>query len=392
MRIGVDATCWANQRGYGRFARELIGALVDLAPEHQFVCLGDRAAFNAFSLDRPNVERVEVGVATSPTLAAASDGARSVGDMLACTRALYRAKVRVFFSPSVYTYFPLVPGQRAVVTIHDAIAERFPELTLPSRRARLFWNAKVGLAVRQARLVLTVSEYAARDIARVIGVSPDRLRVSGEAPAAIYTPSAPAEVAAARLAHGVGSDPYFVYVGGFNPHKRLDAVIRAHADVVRRTPAGTAAPHLLLVGRISGDVFHGEGDRLRQLVAQEGTTELVHWAGFVPDEALRHLHSGATAVVLVSESEGFGLPAIEGAACGAPVIATTESPLPQLLDGGGIFVPPGHVEQIAAAMHTLLTDPAQRAALGAGARDAAERLSWPRAARATLDALMEAAG
>ena len=75
----------------------------------------------------------------------------------------------MFFSPSVYTYFPLPPGLRAVVCVHDCIAERFPELTLPSRRARLFWSAKVKLALWQARLVLTVSPYSARDLERVLG-------------------------------------------------------------------------------------------------------------------------------------------------------------------------------------------------------------------------------
>ena len=384
----MDATCWANQRGYGRFARELMRALVDLAPEHQFVCIGDRAAFAAFPLSAPNVELVEVGLAESPTVAAAADGARSVSDMLACTRAVRAARVRVFFSPSVYTYFPLWPGQRAVVCIHDAIAERFPELTLPSRRARLFWKLKVGLAVQQARLILTVSDYAARDIERVIGVPRQRLRVSGEAPAPEYRPGTAAEVAAARTAHAVGDVPYFVYVGGFNPHKRVDAVIRAHAAIVR---AGEFAPHLLLVGRLSGDVFHGEGERLKQLVQAEGTESQVHWTGFVPDETLRHLHSGATAVVLTSESEGFGLPAVEGAACGAPVIATRESPLPELLSGGGIFVNPGHVEEIAAAMRALLASPDRQRAMGDVARRAAGALSWKSAATATLSTLLEAA-
>ncbi|MEO7359347.1 MAG: hypothetical protein ABI120_03400, partial [Gemmatimonadaceae bacterium] len=61
----------------------------------------------------------------------------------------------VFYSPSVYTYFPLPPGLRSVITIHDAIAERFPHLTVPSTRARMFWNAKVWLALRQSRSILS---------------------------------------------------------------------------------------------------------------------------------------------------------------------------------------------------------------------------------------------
>src|SRR5690606_21919259 len=157
MRIGIDGSCWTNARGYGRFTRELVPALVAQAPTHEFVCFCDPQALEAFELSAPNVRMVEVPTAVAPTRAAAADGYRSPLDMLRFSLAVAREKLDVFFSPSVYTYFPLPPGLRAVVTIHDAITERFPELTLPTPRARLFWRLKVGLAIRQARLVLTVS-------------------------------------------------------------------------------------------------------------------------------------------------------------------------------------------------------------------------------------------
>ncbi|MEO6444094.1 MAG: glycosyltransferase family 1 protein [Gemmatimonadaceae bacterium] len=389
MRIGVDATCWANARGYGRFARELMQALVPLAPEHHFVCFGDRRAFDAFPLAAPNVEQQLVALDESPTLAASADGARSPLDMLRLTRAVWRARPDVFFCPSVYTYFPLPPGQRAVVTIHDVIAERFPELTLPSARARLFWKFKVALALGQSRVVLTVSDYSARDIARVLGVDPARIRVAVEAPSEAYAPAARDESTTAARAFGVPAGAHwFTYVGGFNPHKRLDLVIQAHAQLVGR---GGAVPHLLLVGTIKDDVFLGELPRLRALIEECGTADTVHWTGFVPDATLRFLHAGAVATLLPSECEGFGLPAVEAAACGTPVVATIESPLPELLEGGGLFVKPGDLAALASAMRTLLDDPARRDALGAGALRAARALTWSASARATLDALVEAA-
>ncbi|MBK8005221.1 MAG: hypothetical protein IPK12_15160 [Gemmatimonadetes bacterium] len=161
MRIGVDATCWANGRGYGRFTRSLLAEMAALSPDDEFICFLDPVAAQGFDLAGPNVRPVIVPMGVAPTAAAAADGYRAPLDMLRLTRAVWRERPDVFFSPSVYTYFPLPPGQRAVVTVHDAIAERFPELTLPSPRARLFWRLKVGLALRQARLVLTVSDFAA---------------------------------------------------------------------------------------------------------------------------------------------------------------------------------------------------------------------------------------
>ena len=389
MRIGVDATCWANARGYGRFTRELLGAMVALAPGDEFVCFLDARADAVFELRAPNVTRVVVAQKVSPTEAAGADGSRSPWDMLRLTRAVWRSRPDVFFSPSVYTYFPVPPLLRTVVTIHDAIAERFPELTVPSRRARLFWNAKVALAIRQSRLILTVSDFAAAEIARLLGVPTSHLRVALEAPSATYRPTTDPRLIAAAAARA-GLPPgarWIAYVGGFNPHKHVDVLVRAHAAVAARL---TDPPYLLLVGSVDGDVCHGAQATIHAAIAESGSAALVRWPGFVPDDELRHLLSGAATLSLASAAEGFGLPAIEAAACGTPVIATTESPLPQLLEGGGLFVRPNDQAALEAALHRLLTDEPARLAMGAQARRRAESLTWEAGARAALSALREA--
>ncbi|HEU4565817.1 MAG TPA: glycosyltransferase, partial [Gemmatimonadaceae bacterium] len=210
------------------------------------------------------------------------------------------------------------------------------------------------------------------------------------APAPAYRPSAPDEIAAAAARAGLPPGArWFVYVGGFNPHKNVDRIVRAHAAVA--AGRNGSAPWLLLVGAVEGDVFHGDQGRIRAAIAHAGTERVVRWTGFVPDEELRHLLAGATALVLPSECEGFGLPAVEAAACGAPVIATVESPLPELLDGGGVWVRPRDEGALAAAMGALLDDPARRDAMGHRARERASALSWTRAAEVALGAIAEAA-
>jgi len=390
MRIGVDATCWANARGYGRFTREICAALVELAPKDEFVFFADPLSARGFKVAAPNVRLETVEQRNAPTQAASADGNRSPADMLRLTRAVSRERLDAFFSPSVYTYFPLPPRLRALVTVHDTIAERFPELTLPSARARLFWRLKVRLALAQARLVLTVSEYSAREIAEVLGVAREKIRVSGEAPAPAFRPSdsrADVEAAARRAGLPPGAR-WFVYVGGFNPHKHVDLLVRCHARLAREI---AAPPHLLLVGATSGDPFHGDQARIRAEIERQGTAELVHWTGFVDDEELRHLHSGALALVLASRCEGFGLPAVEAAACGAPVVATRASPLPELLAGGGLFVEPGDEAGLHAALRRFAEDPGLRDELGRTALARARALTWPRGAQAALDALREVA-
>ncbi|MGH7658915.1 MAG: glycosyltransferase, partial [Gemmatimonadales bacterium] len=130
---------------------------------------------------------------------------------------------------------------------------------------------------------------------------------------------------------------------------------------------------------------------IRRTVEEMGTTGLVHWTGFVPDEELRFLHAGAVALVLPSASEGFGLPAVEAAACGTPVVATTASPLPEILEGAGRFVEPGNEAELAAALREMLMDQPARDRMAARALDRVACLGWPRTARAVLNALYEAA-
>ncbi len=389
--VGVDVTCWANGRGYGRFTRELLGAMVTAAPTWTFIYFADPLSASRITTGAPNVRVVTVAQSVAPTEAAAADGSRSPLDMLRLTRAVSKERLDAFFSPTVYSYFPLPLGLPAVVTVHDAIAERFPELTLPSTRARFFWKAKVALALWQAGRVLTVSEYAASELETVLGVARSRIRITEEAPARVYQPGS-SEAEIARVAAAAGLPPgarWFTYVGGFNPHKHVDLLVRAHATLVRKL--GPDAPYLILAGTVDGDVFHGALAQIRKAIDDEGSGAHVRWPGFVADEDLRHLHCGALALALPSASEGFGLPAVEAAACGTPVVATTSSPLPQLLEGGGLFVAPGDVQSLADALGTLESDAPLRARLGAEAQRRASALSWARGAERALAALSEVA-
>lgn len=391
MRIGIDATCWANERGYGRFTREIVAAMVALAPADQFVCFLDDHSAKMFGLRAPNLRSVVVPVREAPVIAASASGSRRISDMLRMTRAVAGEPLDVFFSPAVYTFFPLPAGLRALVTIHDVIPERFPGLTFPSVHARLFWWMKVRLALFQARLVLTVSEYAAGDIARVYRIPRERIRVALEAPSEAFHPSESADdmAAAARRAGLPANARWFTYVGGFNPHKNVADIVRAHAALAAEL--GDVAPWLLLVGTRDRDVFHQDAASVRRAIETSGAGTRVKWTGFLDDAELSQLHSGALAVVLASQCEGFGLPAVEAAACGAPVIATRESPLPELLAGGGIFIQPGDAASLLEAMRTMATDATARRKMSVSALAAARNLTWKNGASAALAAIRQAA-
>ena len=387
MRIGIDGACWANGRGYGRFTRELLTAMLRQPSEHEYHLFLDGASAERFDVEADHLVLHKVDLGVDATEAASADGYRSPADLLRMTRAVSKVPLDAFFFPSVYTYFPLPLDLPAVVTVHDAIAERFPELTFANGRAAWFWNTKVSMALRQSRLVLTVSDFSRMDIAERLGVSADRIRVTEEAPSDEYDRVSAERVRDAAADYGLTEDDrWFIYVGGFNPHKHVDILVQAHARVAARAER---PPHLLLVGSISSDVFHETRDHILQTIRAEGTEDLVHWTGFVADDDLKALHTGATALVLASACEGFGLPAVEAAACGCPVVATVESPLPEVLAGGGFFVEPGRVAPVANALQALFDDPALQSAMGQRAYEAAHALSWEEGARRAIATLEE---
>jgi glycosyltransferase involved in cell wall biosynthesis len=379
VRIGVDLASWANRRGYGRFTRGLLGALVELDRRHEYVLFADAQTMAEHRLP-PAARLVAVGTDEPPVRAASAASRRSLRDVLRMTRAVARERVDVFFFPTVYTFFPLLGRARVVVGIHDTIAEDHMDLVFPGGKGAALWRLKSALARRQADYILTVSEHARRAIVRRFGWRRDRIWVIGEAPDAVFRRTGPTPGGAALRARLDISpqERLLVYVGGINPHKNLEALARAFSRL-RADPA-LGPLRLVLVGDLD-DLFTPGLARLADALAALDLHDTVTFTGFLADEELVHLLNMATLAVLPSVAEGFGLPAVEAAACGLPVVATRNSPLPELLAGGGIFVDPTDLDELTEALRTLLSDEEMRGHMGDTACRQASRLSWDRSAR-----------
>jgi glycosyltransferase involved in cell wall biosynthesis len=149
---------------------------------------------------------------------------------------------------------------------------------------------------------------------------------------------------------------------------------------------------LVLVGDHSGDVFYSEYSRLRGFVDERGMQSRVFFTGFLADEDLACLLNCSAFLTLPSLIEGYGLPAIEAAACGLPVVATSNSPIPGLLGAGALAVDPYRTENLRQGIARLLEDAQLRARMGVSAQAAAAKLTWEEAARALLRVVDDAAG
>lgn len=385
MRIAIDASTWFNRRGFGRFTRELIGALLRLHTTHRFVLFFDSET----GIDT-RVEQVVVRQSRRVAESAVADGSRSPIDLLRFTAAVRRARPDVLFYPAVYSWFPSPPGLPNLLTLHDAIAEHYPDLVFPHLRFRMLWSAKVRLARWQATRFLTVSQAARREIETYMGIERERIDLTTEGPKAVFQPIADAsmrEQARAELRQRLGLPPgarFFTYVGGFAPHKNLLGLARAFERV-----AGAAANlHLLLVGDIESSGFHSNIDELRRLVANSSLLQgRVHFTGYVDDELLARIYATSIAAVLPSFSEGFGLPIVEAMACGTPVLAANVGSMPEVLGDAGLLFEPHDVDTMAACLREAAADTALPAQLRGKALARSKQFSWDAAARLALESI-----
>lgn len=158
MKIAVEAACWLNGRGYGRHLRSLLRALLQEDRCNQYTLCFD---YQPEPGTVPDGCEVRVAGAKVPAaIAASASGRRSLGDMCRLSRLLSDPQFDLILFPTVYSFVPVTGRATRLVMIHDVIAETFPQLTVPSPTARLFWNLKVAWARRQADAIVTVSEYS----------------------------------------------------------------------------------------------------------------------------------------------------------------------------------------------------------------------------------------
>lgn len=390
MRVGIDGGCWLNKRGYGRYARSLLTALARRDDGDEYVLFVDPETARDPSLPA-RFATVVVPTHHPPARAASASGRRELIDLLRLGWAVARCRLDVFFFPSAYTFFPLLRPVPAIVAIHDVIAERHPKTVFAGRRFELFWKVKLAIAIRQARLILTVSDHARDGILDRFKLPQERVRFILEAPDTIFRPLPlprdPAEILPACSLPRDGR--YLLYVGGISPHKNLHVLIEAY----RRLVAGGEFPtlRLLLVGDHAGDVFYSAYESLRADVSRHGLQDRVCFTGFVADEALVDLYNRADLVVLPSLEEGFGLPAFEAAACGTPVVVSEVGPASSLLGRAAWSFPPRDVEALTNGLRSLLADPERRREMGDEGRRRTADLSWERAA-AQLQGLFREVG
>lgn len=378
MHIGVDATCWQLPRGFGRHTRCLLTALRQVDSDNTYTFFTDSPEVTA---ELSAVAAVRLVKTSRPTIAAAAAATnRTIGDLVAMSRAMSDRSIDVLLFPTAYSYVPVLSRAKKVVVIHDVTAERYPGLTLDGVRSRWLWTIKSTLSRRQADAIATVSDYSRQALVDEFGLDRERIHVIGEASDPIFRRLDHPRPTARLVSLGLtGARRLVVYVGGFSPHKNIPRLIEAFGHLADREDCTDV--DLVLVGGYENETFRTAYQDTRERIRTLALDRRVILTGFLPDADLVALLNLATVLVLPSMTEGYGLPAIEAAACGCPVIATTQSPLPDLLGEGGLYIDPQNPAALLDALNRVLTSPDRQEYMRRAGLAAAGRLTWTAAAR-----------
>jgi glycosyltransferase involved in cell wall biosynthesis len=275
--------------------------------------------------------------------------------------------IRLLHAPD-FVLPPTHKGVRTILTVHDLSFVRVPESA--PERLREYLNQVVPRSVRRADLILADSQATRQDLIAIYHTPPEKVSVlySG-VDDRFYPIEDSTHLSKVRARYGIGG-PYIFSVGTVQPRKNYGRLVEAFHRLNQRD--------LKLV--IAG----GKGwldDPLMRQVEALGLSERVRFLGFVPDDDLPALYSGAWVFAFPSLYEGFGLPPLEAMACGVPVVASNTSSMPEVVADAGLLVDPLDVDALTDALRRALDDQALRIRLINRGQLRVQAFSWDKAAR-----------
>ncbi len=262
-----------------------------------------------------------------------------------------------------------------VVTVHDISWIRHPE-THPVERVRLM-NKIMPRVIEQAAHIVVDSDFVRREVMSHYGVKPERVTTVHLGVAPEFFPLQTGHHVPVLERFGLRAGEYLLAVGTLEPRKNLSSVISAYLQL----SCALRRKYPLVVVGMAGWGMEQLSSRLRQLV-DSGEVRLL---GYVPQESLPALYSGARMLVYPSLYEGFGLPPLEAMACGTPVIASRKASLPEVVGDVGLLVEPLDDLEIARHMRALIDDDELHARLGVNGRRRALGFTWRKFALEMLD-------
>jgi glycosyltransferase involved in cell wall biosynthesis/ubiquinone/menaquinone biosynthesis C-methylase UbiE len=373
MKIAIDISLAVGESaGVGSYTRGLLEGLAAIDAENEYLLYS--------YLDLPQSPHSAFPHAPNFSLGAVKLGGEHWERMWA--EAELPPKEAMDPVDVIHSPFFNAPKERRgslVVTIHDIAFLRYPEFHTEANRLHCL-NGTLKAALHADRII-AVSQHTKRDLVDYFSIPEDRIRVIYEAPRKIYSQERNTEFVRSTLERLEIYHNFILFVGSLEPRKNLKTLLLAYASYVKRY----SGRELLVVAGAQGWLT----DDISLFVAHLGLEERVKFLGYVQESELRVLYSAAKLFVYPSMYEGFGLPPLEAMACGAPVITSNTSSLPEAVGDAAILVDPLDSEELCHAMRTVLCDDDLRLKLRKQSFERARLFSWERAAKETLAVYQE---
>lgn len=381
-RIGFDATAAFTQGGgIGRYTRELLDAVLRLESHYRFQIFTGRLSHDLKIAGKPG------GVADT-----------GIRHLPLSPRWLYRlwyrlrlpipvqlftGTIALFHSPDFV--LPPVWGRiPTLLTVHDLSFEYYPE-TFTDSLVR-YLKRVVPWSVGRASHILADSRWTKRDLISLYQTPAEKITVLYSGVNERFCPVRDqTDLALVRQKYHLGDEPYIFTVSTLQPRKNHMMLIRAFASVAAEIG------HSLVIAGGKGWLY----EEMMAEIERLGLINRVRFTGFVEDEDLPALYSGASCFVFPSLYEGFGLPILEAMACGTPVIASNASSLPEVSGEAALQLSPFDGDAWAGELLSLVKDEHRQRRLSEAGLARARRFSWRNAARQLLevyDQLLSAEG
>lgn len=354
MRIAIDARAY-SWAGIGRYIRNLLAELEKIPHSHDIVVVLSEQDANNY---QGPFEKILV------------DGSYySWREQTVLWRQLQQVPADLWH----FTHFnvPWFFNKPYVVTIHDVTRFVFPGQKRQHLLQQIAYEALLAHVVGAARHIVTVSHTTAQALAELPLTAHAPTTVIYEGIEDKFLASVP-PLQKTKISMLLGtSAPYVLYVGVWMTHKNLERLMQAYAQVRQRHP------HLHLV--MTGRPVPGYANML-PVARRLKIEDTVIFPGFVSDDLLPALYAGAESFVFPSLYEGFGLPALEAAACGVPVVTSNVTSTAELMRGAAELVNPESVSSIAAGIERVVSSPQHRRTLQTAGRARATTFNWQTAA------------
>lgn len=385
MRIGIDCTAAVQQgAGIGRYTRQLVGALLELDTNNEYVLLA--AAGGTGVVWEPLIGRSRA-MPASPVDVASGGRVRTIGLPISerlltilwhrlCLPLwveLATGVLDVFHSPDFV--LPPVRRARTVLTVHDLSFIRVPECADPGLRSYLL--RVVPASVRRADIVLADSECTKADVVELLGADAARVVVLYPGVEPRFQRMWDTQVLDTVRKRYNLPGCFVLGLGTLQPRKNFVRLIEAFAILAKEARDGL---HLVIAGG-AGWMY----ESIFRRIAELGLQDAVCFPGYVADEDLPALYSLADLFVFPSLYEGFGLPVLEAMACGTPVVASAVSSLPEVAGDAALLVDPLDTRALADAMRQALEDTGLRAEMVEKGLPQARRFTWSESARQLLE-------